>query len=128
MDHAVVICTALHRLPVGLPTEKVEAVEAALVELAGKTDPTGVAVAGRRGSTCSTPTARCCATTGSEPGPHRRTGRRRPGSAGVRGALDEPLGLGALVGDERAERAARRAEWPAAWDRAAGSGRWSWLR
>jgi CHAD domain-containing protein len=36
--------------------------------------------------------------------------------------------LGALVGDERAERAARRAEWPAAWEEAADRDRWSWLR
>lgn len=36
--------------------------------------------------------------------------------------------LGALVGDERAERAARRSEWPDAWARASRPGRWRWLR
>jgi len=36
--------------------------------------------------------------------------------------------LGALVGDERAERAALRRDWPAAWERAAAPRRWHWLR
>jgi CHAD domain-containing protein len=43
-------------------------------------------------------------------------------------ALSVAFALGALVGDERAERAARRAEWPAAWERASDPDRWRWLR
>lgn len=47
-DHASVIDSVLTRLPVALPVDTVDAVEAALVELAGKVDPTDVAAAGRQ--------------------------------------------------------------------------------
>ncbi len=60
------------------------------------------------------------------------TSRCWPRGAGHRGRRPDAtaiaFALGALVGDERAERAARRAEWPDAWARAADRDLWRWLR
>ncbi len=48
VDHATVIAHAITRLPVGLPVEELATVEQALVDLARKSDPTDVALAGRK--------------------------------------------------------------------------------
>lgn len=48
--------------------------------------------------------------------------------AAVDNADPEPaFVIGALVADQRAERAILRAEWPARWDKAADTERWEWL-